>query len=250
MKKIFRMMCIFLVGCSSPQHSHERKDLDQIYIQSGIEQYFLPNLPAWANVSSSGACKRKSNIRFLDYNKLNLSYKLKYEELAQLQLSYNYYLNEQTKHIKQPLELRPRDEENLFQNVLERVKGGDKIFLTPEFRDLNLIWIDPALNNKVVLNRLKILFQSGVLDSGFPIFVSNCLSQNELLDFVAKEAFNDQNKFISQEMFSFYNEKFELTLGSYLHLNSLFKSGQNLTLYIPKEALNHDFYGNFKTKKY
>lgn len=247
---LYIVITLFLLSCASPHHKNERTNLDEVYIQSGIAQYFLPNIPNWASISDFGACRRNQNVRFFDFNKLNLSYKLKYEDLVQLQLSYNFYFHEQTKNLKNNDLYRPRDEENLFQNVLERVKGGDKIFMAPDFRDINLVWIDPALTNNEIKKRLINLFQSTMLDNGFPILVTSCLSQQETIDYLQKNKLGESTKIITQEMFSYFNVNTELGLKLKIELQPLFKSGQQLNIYVPKEFSNQEIFGSYKYKKY
>jgi hypothetical protein len=136
MKKL--MLCflfLILISCAGEQ---AKKELNEVYIPSGAEQYFLANLPHWANVSTAADCRREKNVRFFDFYKMNKSYNLGYEQLLQFQLLYNHELLSQLKNASKNIETKIRDEEVLFFNILEKIQGGSTLFLVSSYAECYL----------------------------------------------------------------------------------------------------------------
>ncbi len=246
----FALMLLNLVACSSPQKSDSRKDINEVYIPSGAEQYFLPNLPRWANVSTAADCRRDQTIRFFDLAKLNQSYRLTYEQLMQFQLMFNHQLISQLKSLPPSVELRPRDEEVLFFNTLEKIQGGDKLFLAPDFKEINLIWVDDAVNDKGVLAKLKKLMSSEAMDQGFPVFISSCLSLMELEKFVLELGFPETSKMITAEVFTPFTTEFFLSTRTSVDVDRFFKDTQRLNLFTNREVIPKEIKGHFRYKKF
>lgn len=242
-----------LISCQSPYHVQEKKAINEVYIPSGAEQYFLPELPAWANVSETADCRRLENIRFLDFNRLNKSYGLDLEKLIQLQLMFNNNL----KKMKVDFDKIDRysnakkDEELLFFNSLDKVQGGVKEFLAPEFKQIHLVWIDDFLADKARVTRLKNLLSSDSFAAGFPVFVSTCLSSREMERFLLENGLAEQNiKLVSSEFLTPFADDFNLDTHKVLQLGKIFKENQALFLYTTKNSLPVEFKGSLKLKKF
>ena len=74
MKKIIGLiMFVILSSCTSGLKS---RDIEQYYTSSGIEKYFLSDIPEWANFSQSAGCFRTKGIRYFDVNALMKSYSM------------------------------------------------------------------------------------------------------------------------------------------------------------------------------
>ena len=84
MKIVILILLIFCTSsCQSPYHAAEKKAINEVYIASGAEQYFLPEMPNWANVSEVAECRLMDRIRFLDFSTLNKRYNLNFKKLIQ-----------------------------------------------------------------------------------------------------------------------------------------------------------------------
>lgn len=236
-----------IVSCSS---EIKRKEINEVYIPSGAEQYFLPNLPNWANISTAADCRRDQTIRFFDFWKLNKSYNLSYEQLLQFQLMFNYELLSQLKALPPSVELRTRDEEVLFFNVMDKVQGGSNLFLSPEFKEINLIWVDDAINDKINISRLKKLMSSEHMEQGFPVLVSSCLTWMEMEKFISKSGLPEGTKIITAEFFSPFGQDFALGIRSGLDLDKLFKENQRLNFYTNREVIPMEIRGHLRIKKF
>ena len=128
MKFLSFSLLLILISCTN---GPVRQDVDDApYRTSGLEQFFLPELPTWANTSASGQCFKKHNFQYLDFSKLSSTYQLKYPELVELQAQYNerlesYFRSTAVRFVK------PVEEAAFFSNTLENVRGGVKHFKIP-----------------------------------------------------------------------------------------------------------------------
>lgn len=87
MDKLLVVCLLILVSCASS--TLVPRDPESVYRGAGVEQYFLPELPRWANYSQVGKCQKSIPIRYLDFEKLASSYNFSYFENVQLQLTFN-----------------------------------------------------------------------------------------------------------------------------------------------------------------
>lgn len=226
----------------------QKRPVDVVYQGSNVSQYFLADLPLWANFSTEGDCRREKQIRFLNFATLSKSYGLSYEELVQFQLMLNRRLESFV--AGQQLEaLRPKDEAYIFYNVQDQIKGGAKEFLKAEFNESLIILVDEAINDIEKMNRLKKLMRSSIINEAVPYLVSACMTKTEMEDFVAEKLRKMEGvKIISAEMFSPFDSLFKLRNGYYIDLKMLFSDNQKMTLYSygdrPKNIL-----GDFKYKQ-
>lgn len=253
MKMIIIFLLLLLQACQSPYHAQEKKSINEVYIASGAEQYFLPELPAWSNVSEIAECRRMDNIRFLDFNRLNKSYGLDLEKLMQLQLMYNNNLKKMVINFDKidRYSNAKKDEEVLFFNSLDKIQGGVKEFLAPEFKQIHLVWIDDFVIDRKKINKLKTLLSSEGFAAGFPVFVSTCLSAREMERFLVENNLAEQNiKLISSEFLTPFQEDLNLGIHQNIQLGKIFKETQALFLYTTKNMLPTEFKGPLKLRKF
>lgn len=253
MKISFLIIVLLLVSCQSPYHATDKKSVNEVYIASGSEQYFLPELPAWANASDVAECRRMDNIRFLDFSRLNKSYNLDYEKLLQLQLMFNNNLKKIVVNFDKidRYSNAKKDEELLFFNTLDKVQGGVKEFLAPEFKQIHLVWIDDFIQDKSRANRLLNLLKSESFSAGFPVLVSVCLSNREMERFLVENQLSDQNiKLISSDFLSPFQDDLSLGTRQVIHFEKLFKDSQKLYFYTTKNSVPLEFKGQLTLKKF
>ena len=229
MKIVF--LALFLMSsCATTEKGMFKQDLDQVYIGSGIEKYFLPDTPTWANFSQESRCKRTEPIRYVNFKDMHLSYSMDYEQLVQYQLMLNQKL-ENYKISTGRKTVFLKDENYIIFNVHQQILGGGREFIAPKFKTIHLISIDDSLNDSVRLKKLKKLMSSDSMGQGHPVFVSMCLSSFELDQFISKNGFNSMGvKGISQSMFSPYDINFDMSYEYTLNVEKLFPN-KKLTLF-------------------
>jgi hypothetical protein len=222
--------------------------MDQYFVSSGVTRYFLPDLPKWANYSQSADCRRETNVRYFNVEKLRKSFAIDYVQALQLQLMFNV---ERTKLLNSSgLDALPlKDEEKLFFNVSEKIQSRVYTSRLPDFKRVNLVWIDQFIADKDNKNKLKKLMKSEAMMKGHPVFVSLCLSYSEVEQFLQKIGMGYQNiRIISFEMFSPYNGELLLENRLLINFNNLFFKEQKLYLYLPTKKRPIEFEGNLNVK--
>jgi hypothetical protein len=162
-------------------------DEPQSYQSSGTEQFFLAELPDWANFSSSGDCFRSRSFAYLDFKKVAASYQLTYPEMIELQAQYNarvekYYRSTAVKFLK------PVEQASFFSNTLEQVRGGIRSFKLPRVDAVDIIWIDSFIKeNKIA--EIKSMIHKGHFNQRLPVLFSACLSRESLDQWVVTNNF-------------------------------------------------------------
>lgn len=204
-----------LSSCSTTVDSaSSNKNPEYVYQGAGIEQYFLPELPVWANFSVLAACRRTNTLRYLNFENLRKSYSLTYDEIIHFQNMFNRKLT-QFKKNNPTAPLYLKDEAYIFNNAYQLLIGGSRDFLVPNYKNVSLIWIDPYLNKK---QSIKSILNNEQVLSGFPILVSSCLDSFEIEEYVIKNKLDQFGvRYIGSEMFAPYGESFEL--GTMFSLN-------------------------------
>ncbi len=148
------------------------------FYSSGIEQFFLPELPNWANFSVSGKCFRSLPIQYLDFRKLKLSYDLTYSQLVDLQILFNQKKSEKLSEAEEKF-LKPVEEMALFSEMLEQVKSNLRPFKVYETHKYNLLWLEGYLEQKSVKDLSDYLDQEDFSQDPTIIY-SSCKSRWEL----------------------------------------------------------------------
>jgi len=250
----FYLLSIFFIfnSCgttSDPEYGN--RDAQSFYINTQFSSYYLAGIPNWANFSTIGQCQRKTNLRPLDFVKINHSLGLSYNESIHLQHIVSI-LNQQASQTLNEDSLGPQEKELNFQTALGRVQSKLFVFKAPTYNKVHLIWIDFALSNPAALERFKKLMNGSIMDQGQPVVISHCLSQKELEKWLNMIGLSDRPiEMISAEMFNIYSSDLKNTYGLSLEIDKLFSPGQQLSLFIPKEKKRPDqFKGQFNLKTY
>lgn len=228
MKFLNCLVLLALISCSS---APTRKDLEASgYRTSGVEQFFLPELPKWSNFSQSGQCFKSNSFHYLDFRKLKESYQLSYAQMTELQAQYNERLENYFRSTAVRF-LKPMEEASFFSNTLEQVRGGVKSMKLPPVKEVEVIWLEsyPAAE-------LKKLSESPRFDERLPVLFSSCHSRQSLNQWLMQEHLDNAGFYLlTAEWLSPFNVKGELQPGLSLHLSELFGADVKYTL---------NFFGN------
>jgi hypothetical protein len=227
MRNILLLSLLFLTSCSSDLFKN--RDTDQYFTSTGVEKYFLSELPAWANFSEAGACKRQRRVRFFDINQMMKSFNISYAESLQIQATYNAdYMSLEDSIENKKVSLK--EEELLFFKASEKVSGKIHFFDTPTYKKIYFVWIDTWPSTSVGNEMLNRFLKSKVFDEGFPVLLSQCLAKNQM-----EHMFHEQNfRAISSEMWTLFNSKGEMNYRWQFELENFFNDQQKITLYTYK----------------
>lgn len=229
------LLLILISSCGGGELRHEVQDSP--YRTSGLEQYFLPELPAWANTSASGQCYKKHSYQYLDFSKLGSVYQLKYPELIELQAQYNERLESYFRSTAVRF-LKPVEEAAFFSNTLENVRGGVKHFkLPPTVNAVDVIWLDRyiALNQ---VNELKKMNQMGKFDERLPILFTSCFSKQDLNQWLIENNLDQVGFYtLSAEWLTPYGSDLTLKPGLQLEIKKLMNDNVKVKFIAPNEVL-------------
>ncbi len=234
----FLLLLMLLSSCA--YSDFQRRNVDEYFNSSGIVQYFLPDLPAWANTVHSVQCTRAQSIRFFDFEKLNASFGLDYQQLVQLQLAFNTDRRE---------DMALTEEERLFYSASERVQADIVPFKVPNFKKINLVAIDPYIKAPTY-RELFALLNSASFNQAQPVFISLCYSEKEVRQLIEQVDFTGSYAVISSAMFSPFGPDLKLQTGVALDVNRLLGEEKDITLYAPGGRTIPEISGKFKTKTY
>ena len=146
---------------------------------------------------------------------------------------------------------KPSLQEKFFFEVISKVQNDLTEFKAPTYKRINLVWIDMLKGDLKKIQDLKKLMNSDSMNSGHPVFVSLCMSDDEIENFIEINGFSDMSiRIIPQEMFSIFDENGNMLTHYYLNFNKLFKKEQELYFYLPIKKLPIEFKGNFKIQNY
>lgn len=233
MKFIFFLIFVFNFGCSTDQKVTLSPGVNNVYVSSGIEQYFLTNLPFWANFSTSGKCFRKKPIRFLNFENIKKSYNLKYEQMVHLQHMLNKKLYAYKTSSGQN-QLSPKDESYIFHNAYQRVVAKSFDFTPPKFKTVSVVWIDPFLND---FKKIKNTFKKRKVLEGHPIILSHCLSSYELEELAQKLKLDEIGiKYLSAEMLNNYSVNIEKMTSFSFNISDILKD-KNIILFSTEDSI-------------
>lgn len=228
-------LLLILISCSTPV---PRQDLDDsAYRTSGLEQFFMPELPRWANNSASGQCFKKHNFQYLDFPKLAKSYEMNYPQLIELQAQYNerleaYFRSTTVRFVK------PVEEAAFFSNTLEQVRGGVKHFKIPDaVKEVEVVWLDGFIAADKVAE-LKKITQTSRWDEKLPVLFSACMARQDLNQWLIEQDL-DQVGFYSltAEWLNPYGSDMQLKSGLHLEIKKLLKEQVRIKYLGPAEIL-------------
>ncbi|MEI8348161.1 MAG: hypothetical protein WCG27_11885 [Pseudomonadota bacterium] len=245
-----------VISCSSPpsvtpKNEMSRRQTEEYFVGSGVAQYFLSDIPQWANFSTAANCYRQVPIRYLDISHLRQSFSLDYVQALQFQYMFNrdfrkMKLENKTSFI--PL----KEEEELFYNVLEKVRANLGGLDIPTFNRVHMVWIDPVLSDPKILQRLVLLMKQEVMNQGHPVFVSLCLNADEMAVFLQKNGLEGRNiRFAASELYVSVDKNNIPITRMAVDFSVFFNPQQKLYFYIPKGSiLPQEFGGTFQPANY
>lgn len=243
------LLLLALASCSQLGEGRhlKKRNLNEYFVGSGVVQYFLPAMPAWANVSLAGQCRRQEQMRYLQMENVKKSFYLDYKKLVHFQHMYNYFYYKKRDELSSSF-LSFKDEEKLFYDISDKVDADLFVFRAPKFKRVHLIWVDPFINNQL---KLKLFMARKDVREGHPVFVSLCLSYMEMDSLVKNLSLVHLNiRNISYEFFTPFSEEGEMGILPKLNLSKLFFPKQQLYLFLPKGESPEEFEGKFTTVHY
>lgn len=226
MKFLNCLALLLLISCSLGE---SRQSVDSTaYRSSGVEQFFLPELPNWANYSASGKCFKSSSFRYLDFTKLAASYKLTYVELIELQAQFNQKLEDYFRSSAKRF-LKPVEEASFFSNTLEQVRGGIRQFKIPQVPEVEIVWLEGFLQKNTGAD-LRKLAAKGRFDNKLPILFSACHSKQSLTQWIAENNLDQAGFYqLSAESLSPYSSNNQLQAGLRIELMKIFNPGVKIS---------------------
>ncbi len=241
MKTVLNFIAVLIilsifVSCATPKTGAPKpRDIEEHFISTGIQKYFLPDIPLWANVSHEANCKLSDLNKFLHWGNLMQSFNLSYEGSAQFQYMYNVRMKELLS-LGAYKQLTLKDEELLFYDVLEKVQASIKQFNAPSYKQISVIWIDPILSLKDGEMFLSKLLAREDLSKGHPVFLSMCLSNLEMQKLLSRIELDGHDvRLIPHEMISMFNVKGELGSRFVLDLKEILGNDKTINLFVPEK---------------
>jgi hypothetical protein len=229
-----------LTSCGSGNLKGGGPDANQT---GGSEQYILPDTPAWANFSSVGECFRQSNVHYMDFSKMNASFGMDYKKLVEFQILFNRSYADKLDEVSSSY-LSPSMENKLFDEVYGKINNGVKPIELPKFDRIHLIWIDSALGSANEKAKIDRLVKSPLMEKGFPIFLSTCLTETQIEQLVQKhEWVLPGYKTLGAESFAVYNTLYQKTPYFGLNFSKLLGVGKWIYLFAPTPIVPKQFQG-------
>lgn len=218
------LVLLTLISCSSSE-TKNGFDPSLTYRTSGVEQFFLPELPAWANFSAPGACFKSSSFQYMDFKRLKESYQLTYTQMIELQAQYNERLENYFRSTALRF-LKPVEEASFFANTLEQVRGGVRSLKLPQVNEVEVIWLE-----SFTAEELKKLAKSERFNEKLPILFSSCHSKQSLTQWLMQEQLDEAGFYlISAEWLSPYTAQGEAQAGLKLNLAQLLGEKMKITI--------------------
>lgn len=228
------LSCFLLLTLISCSQGEVRQSIDETsYRTSGIEQFFLPELPAWANHSASGMCFKKHSFHYLDFNKLGNVYQLKYPELLELQAQYNDRLESYFRSTTIRF-LKPVEESAFFANTLENVKGGVRYFKLPQtVNKVDVIYLDGYIANGKE-DDIRKMNEAGKFDEAVPVIFSACLSRQDLNQWLIEKNLDQVGFYsITAEWLSPYSENLQMSPSIHIEIKKIFRPNVEVRFITP-----------------
>ncbi|MBA2403128.1 MAG: hypothetical protein H0V66_00030 [Bdellovibrionales bacterium] len=230
------LVLLALISCGSANTNKNNMD-SAGYRTSGVEQYFLPELPQWANASAEGGCLKSSSFIYLNFPKLKESYQLKYQQMIELQAQYNERLENYFRSTAVRF-LKPMEEASFFSNTLEQVRGGVRSMKLPPVKEIEVIWLE-----SFTIAELKKLAQSERFNERLPVLFSSCHSKQSLTQWLAQEQLDEVGFYpLSAEWLSPYNSQGELKAGLKINLAEVFGPNIKITITAAKNKSTTELY--------
>lgn len=216
--KYFLLALFLLAGCATPEEQKfVRVDVDSYYRQNGVIKYFLGVLPRWSNTSSAANCTRDHSVNYFDFKSVSQSFSLNYEQVAAFQYLYDSeYSQAIMKAAGRALTLK--EEESLFFASLDKIKSGQRLFKTPIFNSVNVIWIDDFKS----IEKIGELLNSPILNNGRPVLLSMCKTRHQLREYFRRGKINIEGmRLLTFESFSYFSSDLVLQARESINLNEV-----------------------------
>lgn len=235
MKYLNFFLLLALISCTSGEIREVTEDAP--YRTSGLEQFFLPELPSWANNSASGQCFKKHSFQYLDFSKLGSVYQLKYPELIELQAQYNERLESYFRSTAVRF-LKPVEEAAFFSNTLENVRGGVRSFKIPPIAtEVDIIWLDRYISSGLT-GDLKKMNELGRFDNRPAIIFTSCFSKQDLNQWLIENNLDQVGFFsLTAEWLSPFGPSLEMKAGLHLEVKKLLNENVKVKFIAPNEIL-------------
>lgn len=200
MKFLSFLVLATLISCST---GTARQDIDSgPYRSSGVEQFFLAEVPNWANYSALGLCYKHSSVHYMDFSKLIETYQLTYPQMIELQAQYNERLENYFRSTTVRF-LKPVEQASFFSNSLEQVRGGVKSLKLPLVKAVEILWLEGSTPADI-----KKLAAAGKFNERLPILFSSCHSRQSLNQWVIENSLEDVGFYLlSAEWLSPFSSK-------------------------------------------
>lgn len=235
-KSLSFLALLTLISCTTDSSRQSIKDTP--YRTSGVEQFFLAELPGWKNSSAFGKCFKSNSFQYLDFAKLNVTYQLSYREMIELQGQYNQKREDYFRSTAYRF-LKPVEEAAFFSNTLEQVRGGVKHFHIPDVREVDVIWLEGFLQEEKGLQRLSQMAAAGLFDERLTILFSSCLSNQRLVQWVTESGLEQVGFYLlSAEWLTPYGGDLTLKTGLHIEIKQLLNPGVKVKLVTPNEKIS------------
>jgi hypothetical protein len=215
MKYLSYFLLLLLSSCSGRPRVENGEDAP--YRTSGVEQFFLTELPHWANFSQPAQCFKSHSFQYLDFTKLREIHQLSYAQMLELQAQFNErrenYFRSTTYRF-----LKPIEEASFFSNTLEQVQGGVRLLRFPALvKEASVIWFESFPEQE-----LKRVLKSSAFDEKLPILFSSCRSRGALAQWLLEENLDGLGVYLlSAEWLSPFKKDFAPAPGLSVDLSEL-----------------------------
>jgi hypothetical protein len=232
MKYLSFLALLTVISCSNGEVTRQPLEGNLPYTTSGVEQFFLPQLPNWSNYSMPGKCFKSSSFQYLDFPKLQRVYQLSYSQMIELQSLYNERLENYFRSTAVRF-LKPVEEANLFSNTLEQIRAGVRQLNIPNVKELEVIWLEHFINQNKV-EAFKKMVKEGRFDEKLPIIFSSCFSKQRLNQWLIEQGLEDMDfRTVTAEWLNPYGSSMELQPGLRVEIAKLL--GENMKIFFLPE---------------
>jgi len=229
MKKIILIFSMLVFNSACSVSNLKKRDMENYYQASGIEKYFLNEIPEWLNFHETLQCQRNRNFQFFNIPLMQRSYQMSFLDAIQFQASYNFEYLE-----GKGAEYSLQEKQFLFYKSLDRINNKINFFDRPKFKSVFLVLIDSEFNDEKRVKDLKSFLNSSTFDQGVPVLVSFCYSKKE----IESKFFEKNYGILSGEMTTTYLENGDSAKKFYFPFEHIFPDDYKLRVYKSK---------NFKT---
>jgi len=232
MKFINCFLLLTLISCSTTPPPKEEGS--EPFVTAGTEQFFLPELPFWADSSMAGGCFRTEKHLYLNIERVALVHNLSLKDSLKLQVEINHEVREYLENTEIKF-LRPVEEIKFFNQGLEKIKAGVTPLKLYPSADVNFVWFEGQDEKWENLLKNEKLQEA-------PIYLfSSCLSEEKMREKVEEAGFDeDDYQYLSFDWLTPYDRTKKISVSQKLFLPEILVDKkinlyQNLPVEIIKE---------------